>query len=256
MDKKTLAEYQEQPLNNGLTPDESRYLSAKNKSVPMKDCTLRDFKSVLLKGIVQHGIQLPSEEETALIYNSCQAYFAFNSLAELGLALELNSVSIHWKSVQPYYGVISVTFVSQVMQEYTEFTKKLNKSISAKLSLQRTDESRLLSAPEVTTDWKAMFQTDVDRYKKGSKDVAVLLGRKMLEKFYELGIVDDSWWSDADWVEMTRKAKQVVRWEWSRSWKQPTDSYKSAVIAERARMMYASLLSDSKKCETILSKLP
>lgn len=256
MDNKTLAEYKNQPSMNGLTPEESRYLTAKNSSVYIKDCTLRDFKLVLLKGIVQHGIQLPSEEETALIYNSCQAYFAFNSLAELGLALELNSVSIHWKSVQPYYGVISVTFVSQVMQEYTEYVKKLNKAIATKQNSQRIDESRMLSAPEETANWKMMLQNDINNYNNGKKDIAVLLGKSMLEKFMSLEIIDDSWWSEAQWFECTRKAKQVVRWEWSRAWKQPDSSYKSAVISERARMLYAIILSDSSKYEIILSKLP
>ena len=152
-----LVEYKGQHYNNGLTNDERAYLEAVNQT-KVCDSTLPMFKSLIAKGIVISGIkQLPSPEETQMLYDTAQQYYRFFTIAEIGLAFQLNAVGQAWKRVE-HYGLMSIQFLSDVLNAYKIHKMQMNLDIDrkkAKLSIGTTTQD------DTPVDFKAMFESDL-----------------------------------------------------------------------------------------------
>ena len=170
-----LVEYKGQHYSSGLTNDERAYLEALNQT-KVCESTLPMFKSLIAKGIVISGIkQLPSPEETQMLYDTAQQFYRFFTIGEIGLAIQ---------------------FLSDVLNAYKIHKMQMNLDIDrkkAKLSIGTT------TIDDTPVDFKAMFESDLKRWKEGQRVAVMLLAPSMMRKFEELGAIHPDCWSDDEW---------------------------------------------------------
>lgn len=253
-----LVEYKGQHYNNGLTNDERAYLEAVNQT-KVCDSTLPMFKSLIAKGIVISGIkQLPSPEETQMLYDSAQQYYRFLTISELGLAFQLNAVGQNWKRVE-HYGIMSIQFLSDVLNAYKVYKMQLNLDIDrkkAKLVIATTNES---SEP---ADYKAMFESDLQRWKENNRYSVLLLAPSMMRKFEEIGAIDPNCWSDDDWKRYRFMAFQKVceernltNYQATKMMSKEKRDFELVVRAEILRHLYADIMDSHILQQRIKEKL-
>ena len=201
-----LVEYKGQTYSNGLTVDEKAYLHALEQT-QIQDSTLPMFKALIAKGIVISGIkELPSAEETQLLYDTTQQFYRFFTIGELGLAFQLNAVGQTWKRVE-HYGLMSIQFLSDVLNAYKVYKMQMNLDIErkkAKLVIGTTTQD------EEPVDFKEMFLLDVQRWKDGKRIEVSLLAPSMMRMMEKRNILNVDWWSDEDWKKFRFLAYQEL----------------------------------------------
>lgn len=253
-----LVEYKGQSYSVGLTNNEIAYLEALNQT-QIQDSTLPMFKALVAKAIVMSGIkQLPSQEETQLLYDTTQQYYRFLTISELGLAFQLNAVGQHWKRIE-HYGIFSIQFLSDVLNAYKVYKMQLNLDIDrkkAKLVITTTSES---SEP---ADYKAMFESDLVRWKENNRYSVLLLAPSMMRKFEEIAAIDPNCWSDDDWKRYRFMAFQKVCEERNLTNYQATKmlskekrDFELVVRAEILRHLYADIMDSHILQQRIKDKL-
>lgn len=253
-----LVEYKGQIYSNGLTNDERAYLEALNQT-QIQDSTLPMFKALVGKAIVMSGIkELPSQEETQLLYDTTQQFFRFLTIGEMGLAFQLNSVGIAWKRVE-HYGMFSIQFLSDVLNAYKIHKMQMNLDIDrkkAKLVIGTTTED---SEP---ADFKAMFESDLERWKENKRVSVLLLAPTMMRKFEEIGAIDPNCWSDDDWKRYRFMAFQKMCEERNLTNYQATKmrnnekrDFELVVRAEILRHLYADIMDSHILQQRIKEKL-
>jgi hypothetical protein len=190
-----LVEYKGQTYNNGLTIEEKAYLNALEQT-QIQDSTLPMFKALIAKGIVISGIKdLPSAEETQLLYDTTQQHYRYMTISELGLAFQLNAVGQSWKRVE-HYGLMSIQFLSDVLNAYKIYKMQMNLDIDKKKARLIIEASTEDSEP---MDIKEMIVNDIQRWKENKREAVLVLAPTMMRKLEEKNIINAEWWSDDDW---------------------------------------------------------
>jgi hypothetical protein len=253
-----LVEYKGQTYNNGLTVDEKAYLHALEQT-QIQDSTLPMFKALIAKGIVISGIkELPSVEETQLLYDTIQQFYRFFTIGELGLAFQLNAVGQTWKRVE-HYGLMSIQFLSDVLNSYKVYKMQMNLDIErkkAKLVIGTTMQD------DEPADYKAMFESDLVRWKENNRYSVLLLAPSMMRKFEAIGAIDPNCWSDDDWKRYRFMAFQKVCEERNLTNYQATKmlskekrDFELLVRAEILRHLYADIMDSHILQQRIIEKL-
>jgi hypothetical protein len=253
-----LVEYKGQHYNNGLTNDERAYLEAVNQT-KVCDSTLPMFKSLIAKGIVISGIkQLPSPEETQMLYDTAQQYYRFFTIAEIGLAFQLNAVGQAWKRVE-HYGLMSIQFLSDVLNAYKIYKMQMNLDIDrkkAKLSIGTTTQD------DTPVDFKAMFESDLKRWKEGQRVAVMLLAPAMMRKFEELGAIHPNCWSDDEWKKFKFMSyqnicneRQLTNYQITNLKQKDKENFDIEVRQGIFRLLYADIMDSHILQERIKAKL-
>lgn len=255
-----LVEFKEQAYNSGLTANEKAYLTAQEQ-ITLGDCTLSIFKQTLGYGVVLYGIKtLPSDEETNMLYGLIQNHYKYITIGELALAFQLNAVGTEWERVE-CYGMMSVTFLSDILKVYNEWKMKTNISLDKKKSK--------FELPQITTDevkeqvnWLDTIKEDVRLWKENKRDYVLLLAPMKLRNLYELGIFNDATWTDEDWKKWqfmaynktlsdnkmsTIKAKKLD--------KMAKDQFKNEYQCELSRLVYADIMDSHILQQRIIEKI-
>jgi len=253
-----LVEYKGQHYNNGLTNDERAYLEALNQT-KVCESTLPMFKSLIAKGIVISGIkQLPSPEETQMLYDTAQQYYRFFTIAEIGLAFQLNAVGMAWKRVE-HYGLMSIQFLSDVLNAYKIHKMQMNLDIDrkkAKLSIGTTTQD------DTPVDFKAMFESDLKRWKEGQRVAVMLLAPSMMRKFEELGAIHPDCWSDDEWKRFKFMSyqnicneRQLTNYQITNLKRKDKENFDIEVRQGIFRLLYADIMDSHILQERIKAKL-
>lgn len=253
-----LVEYKGQHYNNGLTNDERAYLEALNQT-KVCESTLPMFKSLIAKGIVISGIkQLPSPEETQMLYDTAQQYHRFFTIAEIALAFQLNAVGQAWKRVE-HFGLMSIQFLSDVLNAYKIYKMQMNLDIDrkkAKLSIGAT------TVDDTPVDFKAMFEDDLKRWKEGNRVAVMLLAPSIMRKFEELGAINPDCWSDDEWKRFKFMSyqnicneKQLTNYQITNLKRKDKENFDIEVRQGILRLLYADIMDSHILQKIILEKL-
>ena len=241
---KQLVVFNEIAYNSGLTHNEKAYLTSLESS-KICDITLSIFKQNIAYGIVLYGIKnLPSDEETNLLYVTMQTHYPYLTTGEMALAFQLNAVGTEWERVE-CFGMMSVAFLSDVLKMYNEFKMKSNLSIDKKKAKIELPSN----TSDEPVDWLKMFTDDIEMWKENKRDYVLMLAPMKLRKLYELGAYTDATWSDDEWkrwqfmaYKKTLDANQMSDYKFKRLDKLSKDRIKEDYQAELSRLVYADIM--------------
>lgn len=241
---KQLVVFNEIAYNSGLTHNEKAYLTSLESS-KICDITLSIFKQNIAYGIVLYGIKnLPSDEETNLLYVTMQTHYPYLTTGEMALAFQLNAVGTEWERVE-CFGMMSVAFLSDVLKAYNEFKMKANLSIDKKkakieLPVNTSDEP---------VDWKETFEEDIRLWKQNKRDYVLMLAPMKLRKLMELKAFTDDTWSEEEWkrwqfmaYKKTLDAQSISAYKAKRLDKASREQFKNDYQSELSRLLYADVM--------------
>lgn len=241
-----LVEFKETQYNSGLTHNEKAFITSL-ESPRINEITLSIFKQSIAYGIVLYGIKnLPSDEETNLLYVTMQTHYPYLTTGEMALAFQLNAVGSEWTRVE-CFGMMSVAFLSDVLKQYSEYKMKMN------LAIDKKKQKLSIPAPSIQestpVDWLKMFNEDVQYWKENKRDYVLMLAPMKLRKLYELGAYTDATWSDDEWkrwqfmaYKKTLDANQMSDYKFKRLDKLSKDRIKEDYQAELSRLVYADIM--------------
>ncbi len=114
-----------------MTPSEQTLIKAQ-QSVRINAITAAQFKMSMVKPITISGIkQLPSQEEFTILSQLIVEKYGNITLGELQLAFDMNALGTEWTRIE-HYNMFSVQFVSDVLRQYIEYSRKAVQDISKK----------------------------------------------------------------------------------------------------------------------------
>ena len=241
-----LVEFKETQYNSGLTHNEKAFITSL-ESPRINEITLSIFKQSIAYGIVLYGIKnLPSDEETNLLYVTMQTHYPYLTTGEMALAFQLNAVGSEWTRVE-CFGLMSVAFLSDVLKQYSEYKMKMNLAIDKKK--QKLTLIALMNEDEPPVDWLKMFTDDLQLWKENKRDYVLMLAPMKLRKLYELGAYTDGTWSDDEWkrwqfmaYKKTLDANQMSDYKFKRLDKLSKNRIKEDYQAELSRLVYADIM--------------
>ena len=239
-----LVEFKETQYNSGLTANEKAYITSLESS-KICDITLSIFKQSIAYGIVLYGIKnLPSDEETNLLYVTMQTHYPYLTTGEMALAFQLNAVGSEWVRVE-CFGMMSVAFLSDVLKSYNEFKMKTNLALDKKKAKIELPSN----TSDEPVDWLKMFTDDIQYWKENKRDYVLMLAPMKLRKLYELGAYTDATWSEDEWkswqfmaYKKTLDANQMSDYKFKRLDKMAKDRIKEDYQAELSRLVYADIM--------------
>jgi hypothetical protein len=252
-----LVEYKGLNYKSGLTPNERAYLEAKEQ-VRICDITMQMFKSLLARTIVISGIkQLPSVEEVQMLFTNAIHYHPYMTIGEYALAFEMNAAGVEFTRVENY-GMVTIQFQSDVLKNYTNVRNKMNIELEKKKTKMETP----IDQYNEPIDWKAMFTTDIARWKNNQREAVMILAPNFIAKFYELEAVNDDCWTDEQWKQWKFAARfqvieemQLTKTRLERMNKDEKFSFNQSVQKELMRRLYADIMDSSIMQERIKEKL-
>lgn len=252
-----LVEYKGLNYKSGLTPNERAYLEAKEQ-VRICDITMQMFKSLLARTIVISGIkQLPSVEEVQMLFTNAIHYHPYMTIGEYALAFEMNAAGVEFTRVENY-GMVTIQFQSDVLKNYTNVRNKMNIELEKKKTKMETPMDQY----NEPIDWKAMFTTDIERWKNNQREAVMILAPNFIAKFYELEAVNDDCWTDEQWKQWKFAARfqvieemQLTKTRLDRMNKDEKFSFNQSVQKELMRRLYADIMDSSIMQERIMQKL-
>lgn len=225
-----------------LTEVEQKYLSVSASTNKVKECTPQEFKKVILFACVTYGISaIPSPEEERLLYTAVQSCYPHNTIEELNYALFLNATGHHWERVQ-CYNLLSIPFLCDCMNRYVEWSRKLNLELRKK-EVVETRPSHTLESGSV--DWVQWLQRD-----KASKHqhVATAFSRLVITKLYNLGVLNDSDFTEQDWQAFEKNAEREYK-QAKRTTEKPS---KKTIFMS---CVYAHVLSNEQLFNKVIQRL-
>lgn len=239
-----LVEFKETQYNSGLTANEKAYITSLESS-KICDITLSIFKQSIAYGIVLYGIKnLPSDEETNLLYVTMQTHYPYLTTGEMALAFQLNAVGSEWTRVE-CFGMMSVAFLSDVLKSYNEFKMKTNLSLDKKKAKIELPSN----TSDEPVDWTETFNEDIRLWRENKRDYVLMLAPMKLRKLYELGAYTDGTWSDDEWkrwqfmaYKKTLDANQMSDYKFKRLDKLSKHRIKEDYQAELSRLVYADIM--------------
>jgi hypothetical protein len=252
-----LVEYKGLNYKSGLTPNERAYLEAKEQ-VRICDITMQMFKSLLARTIVISGIkQLPSVEEVQMLFTNAIHYHPYMTIGEYALAFEMNAAGVEFTRVENY-GMVTIQFQSDVLKNYTNVRNKMNIELEKKKTKMETP----IDQYNEPIDWKAMFTTDIARWKNNQREAVMILAPNFIAKFYELEAVNDDCWTDEQWKQWKFAARfQVIedlhltKTRLERMNKDEKLSFNQSVQKELMRKLYADIMDSTILQQRIIDKL-
>jgi len=252
-----LVEYKGLNYKSGLTPNERAYLEAKEQA-RICDITMQMFKSLIARTIVISGIkQLPSVEEVAMLFTNAIHYYPYMTIGEYALAFEMNAAGVEFTRVENY-GMVTIQFQSDVLKNYTNVRNKMNIELEKKKTKMETP----INQYNEPIDWKAMFTTDIERWKNNQREAVMILAPNFIAKFYELEAVNDDCWTDEQWKQWKFAARfqvieemQLTKTRLERMNKDEKFSFNQSVQKELMRRLYADIMDSSIMQERIKEKL-
>jgi hypothetical protein len=252
-----LVEYKGLNYKSGLTPNERAYLEAKEQ-VRICDITMQMFKSLLARTIVISGIkQLPSVEEVQMLFTNAIHYHPYMTIGEYALAFEMNAAGVEFTRVENY-GMVTIQFQSDVLKNYTNVRNKMNIELEKKKTKMETP----IDQYNEPIDWKAMFTTDIARWKNNQREAVMILAPNFIAKFYELEAVNDDCWTDDQWKQWKFAARfQVIedlhltKTRLERMNKDEKFSFNQSVQKELMRKLYADIMDSTILQQRIMDKL-
>jgi len=252
-----LVEYKGLNYKSGLTPNERAYLEAKEQ-VRICDITMQMFKSLLARTIVISGIkQLPSVEEVQMLFTNAIHYHPYTTIGEYALAFEMNAAGVEFTRVENY-GMVTIQFQSDVLKNYTNVRNKMNIELEKKKTKMETP----IDQYNEPIDWKAMFTTDIARWKNNQREAVMILAPNFIAKFYELEAVNDDCWTDEQWKQWKFAARfqvieemQLTKTRLERMNKDEKLSFNQSVQKELMRKLYADIMDSTILQQRIMDKL-
>jgi len=254
---KQLVEYKGLNYKAGLTPNERAYLEAKEQ-VRLCDITLQMFKSLIARTVVISGIkQLPSSEETQMLFTNVIHYYAYTTIGEYALAFEMNAAGVEFPRVENY-GMITIQFQSDVLKNYTNVRNQMNIALEKKKTKMETP----IAEYNEPINWKEMFTTDIQRWKDNQRTTVMILAPNFIAKFYELEAINDDCWTDEQWKQWKFAARfQVIedlhltKTRLERMNKDEKLSFNQSVQKELMRKLYADIMDSTILQQRIIEKL-
>jgi hypothetical protein len=252
-----LVEYKGLNYKSGLTPNERAYLEAKEQ-VRICDITMQMFKSLIARTIVISGIkQLPSVEEVQMLFTNAIHYHPYMTIGEYALAFEMNAAGVEFTRVENY-GMVTIQFQSDVLKNYTNVRNKMNIELEKKKTKMETP----IDQYNEPIDWKAMFTTDIERWKNNQREAVMILAPNFIAKFYELEAVNDDCWTDEQWKQWKFAARfqvieemQLTKTRLERMNKDEKFSFNQSVQKELMRRLYADIMDSTILQQRIMDKL-
>jgi hypothetical protein len=239
-----LVEFKETAYNSGLTANEKAFITSL-ESPRICDITLSIFKQSIAYGIVLYGIKnLPSDEETNLLYVTMQTHYPYLTTGEMALAFQLNAVGTEWQRIESF-NMMSVAFLSDVLKCYNDFKMKTNLAIDKKKAK--------IELPSNTTDqpvdWTNTFNEDIRLWRENKRDFVLMLAPMKVRTFYDKNIIRDEMWSDDDWkkwqfmaYKKTLDTQSISAYKAKRLDKLSRQKFKDDYQCELSRLIYADIM--------------
>ncbi len=147
---------------------------------------------------------------------------------------------------------------SDVLKNYTNVRNKMNIELEKKKTKMETP----IDQYNEPIDWKAMFTTDIARWKNNQREAVMILAPNFIAKFYELEAVNDDCWTDEQWKQWKFAARfqvieemQLTKTRLERMNKDEKLSFNQSVQKELMRRLYADIMDSTIMQERIMSKL-
>jgi hypothetical protein len=239
-----LVEFKETQYNSGLTANEKAYITSLESS-KICDITLSIFKQSIAYGIVLYGIKnLPSDEETNLLYVTMQTHYPYLTTAEMALAFQLNAVGSEWTRVE-CFGMMSVAFLSDVLKSYNEFKMKTNLALDKKKAKIELPSN----TSDEPVDWTETFNEDIRLWRENKRDFVLMLAPMKVRTFYDKKILRDEMWSEDEWkkwqfmaYKKTLDAQSMSAYKAKRLDKITRQRFKDDYQCELSRLIYADIM--------------
>jgi len=252
-----LVEYKGLNYKSGLTPNERAYLEAKEQA-RLCDITLSIFKTLIARTIVITGIkQLPSSEETQMLFTNAIHYHPYMTIGEYALAFEMNANGVEFTRVE-HFGMITIQFQSDVLKNYCNVRNQLNIALEKKKTKMETP----IAEYHEPIDWKQMFTTDIERWKNNQRTAVMILAPNFISKFYQIEAINDDCWTDDQWKQMKFGARYQVIEEMNlsktkiqRLTPDQKKSFNQSVQKELMRKLYADIMDSTILQKRIMDKL-
>jgi hypothetical protein len=239
-----LVEFKETQYNSGLTANEKAFITSL-ESPRICDITLSIFKQSIAYGIVLYGIKnLPSDEETNLLYVTMQTHYPYLTTGEMALAFQLNAVGQEWQRIESF-NMMSVAFLSDILKSYNDFKMKTNLAIDKKkakieLPSNTTDEP---------VDWTDTFNEDIRLWRENKRDFVLMLAPMKVRTFYDKKVIRDEMWPDEDWkkwqfmaYKKTLDAQSISAYKAKRLDKLSRQKFKDDYQCELSRLIYSDIM--------------
>ncbi len=195
--------------------------------------------------------------EVQMLFTNAIHYHPYMTIGEYALAFEMNAAGVEFTRVENY-GMVTIQFQSDVLKNYTNVRNKMNIELEKKKTKMETP----IDQYNEPIDWKAMFTTDIARWKNNQREAVMILAPNFIAKFYELEAVNDDCWTDEQWKQWKFAARfqvieemQLTKTRLERMNKDEKLSFNQSVQKELMRRLYADIMDSTIMQERIMSKL-
>lgn len=210
----------------------------------------QDLRLAFVKPMTMHGIkQFPSPEEMEMMRMMITKHYGHLSHGHFHLAFELNVLGTHWEKISPY-GMMSAEFIAAVLKAYNEHMRSVWKTLRHKIN-----DHMLELAPVNEEDAVSILMNIIKADHDNPSSATDTIACHMITKLYTRNIINDEWWTDAEWDAFKDQSKRNVHAEGFRiqspfNWKQLV---KNERIYELKRLLYRDLLGP--KYEKLMQKM-
>jgi hypothetical protein len=240
--------------SSGLTPSEQALIKAQ-QSVRINAITASQFKMSMVKPITISGIkQLPSQEEFTILSQLIVEKYGNITLGELQLAFDMNALGTEWNRIE-HYNMFSVQFVSDVLRQYIEYSRKAMQDISKK-------EERKQMKVEERVNIQAlhdmlMADKQDENFEKKLRYTAPLIMQSLIKRgYFKDDYISDEWLNEVRYQVKGNLYKIVGEWDRSKynrgEWKAVLDNEQLSQIKCE---VYKHIIKNEELFTTIMNNI-
>ena len=180
-----------------MTPSEHTLIKAQ-QSVRINAITPSQFKMSMVKPITISGIkQLPSQEEFNVLSQLIVEKYGNITLGELQLAFDMNALGTEWTRIE-HYNMFSVQFVSDVLRQYIEYSRKAVQDISKKEERKQMKVEERVNI-QALHDMLMADKLD-ENFEKKLRYTAPLIMQSLIKRgYFKDEYISDEWLDQVRW---------------------------------------------------------
>jgi hypothetical protein len=245
---------QELTYTSGLTKSEQSIIQAQT-TVRINTLTATQFKMSMVKPITISGIkQLPSQEEFTILSQLIVEKYGNITLGEMQLAFDLNALGTEWTRIE-HYNMFSIQYVSDVLSNYIEYSRKMMQEVSKKAVRKELPASERANI-QALHDMLMADKQDAN-YKKKVRYTAPLIMQSLIKRqYFKDEYINDEWLKE---VRINVKGRMFqIMGEWDRA-KYSSEEWRNLIKTESINQVkcevYKHIIDNDELFNTIMNNI-
>lgn len=209
----------------------------------------------MVKPITISGIkQLPSQEEFTILSQLIVEKYGNITLGELQLAFDMNALGTEWNRIE-HYNMFSVQFVSDVLRQYIEYSRKALQDISKK-------EERKQMKVEERVNIQALYDMLMadkqdENFEKKLRYTAPLIMQSLIKRgYFKDEYISDEWLDKVRWQIKAKVCLMDIEFDRSKYTKdQWLDLMKTEQLNQVKCEVYKHIINTDELFTTIMNNI-